>query len=246
MPIGFIYSKGDGKMKRWMAFLLAALLLLAAASAAASDVNKAPKFTGGASWDTAVAITEDQCGVLYYSVQPQYERLNDWYMLQPETDGTYYINITNSSADSAIELIDSGMNRIKKMDVKKNNQLIIALSVRAHDKIYLRHTTTAWWSNDPNFYFSVCFDGHHLPGLVSEITAAPTCTELEPGRSPATCAANLLRRRKSPRSATRRANGSKSRKPPAPSSGCWRSCAPSAGKRSPAKKFPRSATTRQK
>ena len=60
MPIEFIYSKGDGKMKRWMAFLLAALLLLAAASAAASDVNKAPKFTGGASWDTAVAITEDQ------------------------------------------------------------------------------------------------------------------------------------------------------------------------------------------
>ena len=104
MPIEFICSKGDGKMKRWIAFLLAALLLLAAASAAASDVNKAPKFTGGASWDTAAAITEEQYGVLYYSVQPRYHALNDWYMLQPETDGTYYINITNSSANSAIEL----------------------------------------------------------------------------------------------------------------------------------------------
>ena len=157
--------------------MLAALLLLAAASAAASDVNEASKFTGGASWDTAAAITEEQYGVLYYSVQPRYHALNDWYMLQPETDGTYYINITNSSANSAIELIDSGMNRIEKMDVKLDNQLIIALSVRAHDKIYLRHTTSGWWSGDPHFYFSVCFDGHHRPGLVSEITAAPTCTE---------------------------------------------------------------------
>ena len=105
-------------MKRWMAFLLAALLLLAAAGAAASDVNEAPKFTGGASWDTAAAITEDQYGVLYYSEQPRNKGLNDWYMLQSETDGTYYINITNSSAGSAIELIDSGMNRIEKWMLK--------------------------------------------------------------------------------------------------------------------------------
>lgn len=180
MPIEFIYSKGDGKMKRWMAFLLAALLLLAAASAAASDVNEASKFTGGASWDTAAAITEDQCGVLYYSALAKgniYDIMDDWYVLQAETDGTYYINITNSNDSSAIELFDSNMNQIEKANIERNNQLIIALSVRAYEKIYLNHNRIGQLKDYNKYYFSVCFDGHHLPGLVSEITAAPTCTE---------------------------------------------------------------------
>ena len=89
-------------------------------------------------------------------------------------DGTYYIAIKPEYRSEYFKAYDRAQTRLVNKIVSANTMYVYKYEAKQYEKF-----TFSLGSNGTNCAgtFSICFDNYHVPGLYSEVTKEPTCTE---------------------------------------------------------------------
>ena len=165
--------------KRMLVTLIVMILCL---SATVTSAEELPWITGADSRANAVDLT---VGTFYQSYLATNLNGNDvphWFRVEAGEDTcTFYLNVINHGlarfdyhTETSIMIYDRNENQISKTVIDFGDAGTIPFSLEPFD--YVTISLGKVWGGDVTF--SLCSDNSHLVGKYSEISQAPTCTEL--------------------------------------------------------------------